>query len=95
MIATKSVGAVNVEATCTLLGMRAHQLKHGRLPAKLDELVPEFLPRVPVDDFDGQPLRYSPSDKLLYSVSRDGDDDKGVETDRSKHTPDYVFSIPF
>ncbi len=32
--------------------------KYGRLPQKLDELVPEFLPAVPVNPFSGNPLRF-------------------------------------
>ena len=31
--------------------------KYGRLPQKLDELVPEFLPAVPVSPFTGKPLQ--------------------------------------
>ncbi|WP_294508033.1 hypothetical protein [uncultured Victivallis sp.] len=32
--------------------------KYGRLPQKLDELVPEFLPAVPVNPLSGNPLRF-------------------------------------
>ena len=95
IIEMKSFEAVNVEATCTLLALRACQLKQGRLPTKLDELIPEFLPSLPVDDFDGQSLRYNPSNKLLYSVGLDGRDDDGTEMEGRKHAPDYAFAIPF
>lgn len=34
------------------------RLKHGRFPDALAELVPEFLPSVPVNPFDGKPLTF-------------------------------------
>ena len=60
--------------------------KYGRLPQKLDELVPEFLPAVPVSPFTGKPLQieagtleyYRPETKSVgkfegYRVYADGD----------------------
>ncbi len=32
--------------------------KYGKLPDTLEELVPEFLPEIPVSPFSGEPLRY-------------------------------------
>ena len=59
--------------------------KYGRLPEQLDELVPEFLPAVPVSPFTGKPLRievgtldyYRPETKSVgkfegYRVYADG-----------------------
>ena len=42
------------------LALAAFQARHGKLPTKLDELVPEFIDRVPVSPYSGQPLRISP-----------------------------------
>jgi hypothetical protein len=42
--------------------------------------VPEFVPAVPLDPIDGQPLRYRPNADgtfLLYSVGENGVDDGG------------------
>jgi hypothetical protein len=44
------------------------KIKHGVLPDSLSELVPEFFPQVPLDDFDGRPFRYLPEKKIIYSV---------------------------
>lgn len=87
----KSSAKVKEEATLGMLAIKAFQLKHGRLPETLGELVPEFLPAVPRDDYDGKPLSYQPAKRLLYSVGSDFKDDGGVETDTRKHTPDFVF----
>lgn len=57
--------------TATLLALRCHWLDHGTLPERLDELVPEYLPAVPLDDFDGKPLRYSREKWRLWSIGQD------------------------
>lgn len=41
----------------TGLAAAAYQRTHGRYPDRLEQLVPEFLPAMPVDPRDGQPLR--------------------------------------
>jgi hypothetical protein len=67
----------------TLLAMLAierYRLAHeGELPAKLDDLVPDFLDAVPTDPFDGQPLRLLRTEKgyLVYSVGTDKLDQQG------------------
>jgi len=69
---------VDVGATGALLAMRAFKAENGRLPRTLDELVPDYLDAVPVDDFDGSPLRYSPEKRALYSVGSDLADGGGA-----------------
>ena len=45
------------------MALRAYQLEHGELPARLAELVPEHFDRLPVDVFYGREFFYSPSGK--------------------------------
>jgi hypothetical protein len=41
------------------VALRLYQARnHGKLPAKLDDLVPRYLPEVPSDPFDNKPFRY-------------------------------------
>jgi hypothetical protein len=64
----------------TAIALKRFQLKHGKSPETLNEMVPEFSPAVPVDPYDGKPLRYHPNADgmyLLYSVGEDGKDDGG------------------
>ncbi len=95
VIGKKSQESVQLEATRLTLALRAYQLKNGRLPEDLATLVPEFLKEVPLDDFDGEPMRYSRELKRVYSVSTDFKDNGGEETDTRKHTPDYAFPLAF
>lgn len=74
-------GEANVRLAETGVACERYRLAHDRLPAKLDDLVPEFLPVVSLDPFDGQPLRYRTADTgaLLYSLGVDQLDDGGLE----------------
>ncbi len=64
----------------TAIALKRFQLKHGIYPEKLSELAPDFLPTLPLDAVDGQPLRYrrnADGTFLLYSVGDNGTDDGG------------------
>jgi len=53
----------------------------GDYPYTLDELVPEFLESVPVDIYDGMPLRFTmagPESPVVYSVGTNRKDDGGM-----------------
>ena len=65
-------------AARVILAMEAFKLEKGRLPASLNELVPDYLDAVPLDDFDGKPFRYNAAKKLIYSVGEDLKDDGGT-----------------
>jgi hypothetical protein len=72
-------------ATC--VAVRLYALDHsGNLPEKLDDLVPAYLPSVPLDPLaaGGKALRYvngstDPRRPRVYSVGVDGVDDGGKE----------------
>lgn len=68
--------------SCTLAALAAERfrLAHGRWPDTLRELCPAFLPQVPTDPFDGNPLRLSRRDDgmVIYSIGKDGEDDGGT-----------------
>ncbi len=63
------------------LAIRLYVLDHGRRPARLEALVPDYLPAVPDDPFarDGRAIRYRSDEAqpLLYSVWLNGADDGG------------------
>ena len=92
---------VSATATRVLVALRAYRTEKGDLPRLLDELVPTYMEAVPRDAFDGAPLRYDRSKKVVYSVGENLTDDGGegpaydagqVTEDNPK---DLVFPIAF
>lgn len=62
----------------TALALARHRLRHGRFPDPLPALVPTYLPELPRDRMDGQPLRYrkEADDRFtLWSIGADHRDD--------------------
>lgn len=75
--ADKVAGAFHrgtAEARCAVVALACERfrLKHGRWPESLTELCPEFLAAVPLDPFDGEPLRCRrlPDGLVIHSVGR-------------------------
>lgn len=66
--------------TITAIALERFRLRHGKLPAELDTLVPQFISAVPIDPMSAKPLRYQLNGAesfTLYSVGEDGRDDGG------------------
>jgi hypothetical protein len=64
----------------TALALKRYQLKHGKVPASLAALTPEFLPAAPIDYMNGRLLTYvrlSDERFTLRSVGLDEHDDEG------------------
>jgi hypothetical protein len=76
------------DLTVTAIALKRFELRHGKLPASLEALVPEFLPALPIDFMDGQPLRYrlnADGSFLLYSVGDNFLDDGGNGEMQKEH----------
>jgi hypothetical protein len=69
----------SLEAMRVLVAAERYRLKNGRWPGKLEELAPGLLPRVPLDPYDGKPIRYRrlPDGVVAYGLGDDGKDDGG------------------
>ena len=83
-------------ATATLLACQRYQLATGNWPAKLSDLTPDFMSTVPVDPFDGQPLRYvvTPTAVIVYSVGENLVDDGGIAPPTDPNwRDDHAYSI--
>ncbi len=61
------------------VALAGHFADTGQYPAKLDDLAPKYLAKVPDDLFSGKPLVYKPAKDgyLFYSVGVNGIDDGG------------------
>ena len=91
-------------ATAILLALKAYKREKGYLPERLSELVPKYLSKIPIDPFDGQPLRYSREGQVIYCVGRIlrdlGPPPKGfkktiLEKMNYAEIPNPAFSIDF
>ena len=81
---TETVRRHHASATAlhTLLGVERYRLRHGKWPAKLDDCVPAFLDRVPLDPINNARLSYKilPDGVVVYSIGNDRRDDAGDTT---------------
>ncbi len=65
-------GRANLRLTEIYLALRLHHLESGgELPESLAVLVPAHLPALPLDPFDGQPLRYDRAFATIWSTDYD------------------------
>jgi hypothetical protein len=94
MLARKCRENVSVRATRAVLALRAFQIVTHKPASSLQELTPDFLEAVPLDDFDGRPMRYSPGKKEVYSVGVDLIDSGGVKG-TNLTTGDITFPFNF
>ena len=93
-----SFAYAEASAACarTGLALELYRLRHGHYPDALTDLAPDLLPEVPLDPFDGQPVRYirSPERVAVYSVGLDLQDDSGSEEEGVWGRPrDIVFTL--
>lgn len=67
------------EATAAAIAIYRFQKKAGKLPKTLNDLSGTYLKELPIDQFDGQPLRYQQKDDgfILYSIGSDRTDNSG------------------
>ena len=80
------------------LAVESFRNETGRLPEKLEELVPKFVEEVPEDPFTGLDLEYrrTKKDYLIYSVGRDREDNGGSEKSDKKLSDDkQSYDITF
>jgi hypothetical protein len=87
-----------LRVSAAALGLERYRLRYGQYPAALDQLVPDFLPVVPVDPADGVPLRYcfTETGVAVYSISIDLKDDGAVPPAIPRHprcTGDTIFEL--
>ncbi len=71
----------HVDLSRTALTIERHRLATGKLPDQLADLVPAYLAEVPIDPFDGRPIRYRLTEPgyVVYSIMEDGQDNGGKE----------------
>lgn len=83
-------------ATRTAIAIERYRRIHGQSPNALDRLVPDFLDKLPLDPFDGLPLRYraDATGYRIYSIGIDGVD-QGGDSGAAGQMLDVVFKVEF
>jgi len=85
-VAVSAAARIDGTSRCldAVLAVERFRLREHRLPDSLAELVPDFLDAVPIDPFDGQPIRYVVNDDhyLVYTCGNNRIDDGGVKDDQ-------------
>jgi len=83
--------------TQAMAALYRHKLERGSFPQELAQLVPDYLPAVPIDPFSGKPPIYrldAEKGYVLYSVGADGKDDGGAWS-REEQGPDWPLPVPW
>ncbi len=72
-------GAQVQDAMQAAIALELYRRRTGAWPERLEQMIPQFIPSVPVDRFTGGPIGYALRDgkPVLYSVGVDRDDDGG------------------
>ncbi len=98
--AVKCAENSSIAATQILIALKCHTLERGGLPESLEALVPEYFRAIPLDDFDGKPMKYSKEERVVYSVGSDLVDNGGVAKDDKEGIHwgdgyDVIYKITF
>jgi hypothetical protein len=80
----------------TGLAVEAYRRKHGNVPERLEQLVPDFLPATPIDPRDGQPLRIKRvgDEVVVYAPQDAAVAEGGKLRDRESRFPAPIFRLP-
>jgi hypothetical protein len=74
--------SAHVRNAAVVLGIERFQIANGgELPETTATLLPAYLKELPIDPYDGKPVRYKRTDKgyVVYCIGRDEKDDGGTE----------------
>jgi len=91
-VAFDHVGTV-IDSARLAVALRRHRMKHGKYPATLGALVPEFIGSLPRDPFSGAGYIYRREGEgfVVYGVGRNGVDDGGVDNREDWDKSDIVW----
>jgi hypothetical protein len=62
-----------------MIAAKAYSDREGALPDRLEDLVPRYLDALPIDRYDGAPLRYARTRRAIYSIGEDLTDADGLD----------------
>lgn len=66
-----------VGATKVIVALHKYEKENKILPETIHDLVPGYLPSIPLDYYSGKPLLYSKEKQWVYALGANGEDDGG------------------
>ncbi len=99
MITREEMLTARLAVLQTIIGVERYRIRHsGALPASAQQLVPGCLSSLPLDPFDGKPIRFKPLARgyTVYSVGPNGTDDGGLRPSPKNGTgtgDDVVYTV--
>ncbi len=92
-----------LSVTRLVVALNRYEMRNGKLPERLEQLVPEYIDSVPRDPYDGKPFRYDRNKEIVYSVGKNLKDEGGsierayrgkkLQASSRFKAEDYVFGI--
>ena len=86
---------LQISATQALLAIKAYYINNQEYPTSLNELIPDYLEKIPIDPYSGEDIKYSKINKKIYSVGRELIDIGGSEGDDWTKALNPTFKINF
>ena len=89
-------GHASLRVAAVALAAERFRIECGNWPASLSQLAPKHLAAVPLDPFDGKPLRYAaiPGGRVVYSTGPDREDGRGACWEKQRYpVPDITFAL--
>jgi len=95
---THARGQADIENAVTAIAIERYRNVYGRIPEHIEDLVPSFLESIPLDPFDGRPLRYLPNGNgyAVYSIGENLRDDGAAPLSPGQNIyreGDWVFRV--
>jgi hypothetical protein len=84
-----------VSLVAVMIAAKAYSDNEGALPERLEDLVPRYLDALPLDRYDGAPLRYAHAARAVYSIGEDFTDAGGGEPRGLFDTREPGLSLSF
>lgn len=87
------LAAMRRDGTLIAIALNIYAQQHdGQWPTSLHDLVPHLLPCIPIDRYDGRPMRYKVVDgeALVYCLGVDCDDDHGQRPEDQRRTDNWI-----
>ncbi len=82
-------------ATQTNFALHAYKVEKGKIANSIAELNPIYLKEIPLDPFDGKPLRYSKGKGFVYSVGKNLTDVGGSEGEEWLKMDDPTIKVSY